>query len=126
MGDRVILTDKREQLIEDGYDPSNNTERVRKSRLENSAETAFEELIRIAKSPHIDQTKIFDEDQVFRLLRALLNPNLDHYAGEVPLLDDGEQHTEDFQAYRDRLYVQLDKSKVYRQNVTDDGTESNR
>ncbi|MFD1551173.1 hypothetical protein [Putridiphycobacter roseus] len=116
--DRVLMTDRREKLLIEGYNPSNNAERAAMSRLKNSSETALWELTKIAESPEVDHTDVFDPDQVFRFLRALLNPNLneDHIDTDSPLLAEPgggavteDDYSDEFRAYSDRLQMQMTK-----------------
>jgi hypothetical protein len=67
MTDRVLLTDTRKDLLEGDYDSSNPTHRNRKHRLKESSKTALDELIQIAQSPIIDNTEIFETEQVASL-----------------------------------------------------------
>jgi hypothetical protein len=114
--DRVFLTPERQAVLERDYDGADNTKRTHKSRIRSRSETALEELIQVAESPAIDTRKVFDQGDVFRLLRAimfpdpmhidgggLIGPDLDEDRPEVASVDD------DYWAYTDRLYVQLDK-----------------
>jgi hypothetical protein len=69
----------------------------------------------VAESPHIDTTEVFDPDDVFRLLSAIMEPDPMYVEGgglgggdpgeDLPQTTTDEQ----YQAYTDRLYVQLDK-----------------
>lgn len=108
MADRVILTDRRKELLREGYDPSEQTERNAMSRFRKSTRTALTEMIEIAESPHVDHTEFFDPDDVFRLLRALLMPSheLDQMGGGPISRDD---YSDEFTPYHDRLRMQLAK-----------------
>jgi hypothetical protein len=115
MTDRVLLTDTRKDLLEGDYDSSNPTHRNRKHRLKESSKTALDELIQIAQSPIIDNTEIFETEQVARLTRALLTPDVVHteggglWPGTEDLPDELTVTVSDeYQQYQDRLYVVLD------------------
>jgi hypothetical protein len=114
--DRVFLTPERQAVLEGDYDGAENTERTHRSRIRSRSRTALDELVQVAESPAIDTTEVFDPDDVFRLLRAIMSPDpmyvdggglvggdLDEDRPEVASVDD------EFNAYTDRLYVQLDK-----------------
>jgi len=62
---------------------------------------ALHELTEVAQSPEIDNTDVFDPDDVFWFLSALLTPD--------EFVPPTEKPPEDFQEYRDRLHVQMDK-----------------
>jgi hypothetical protein len=89
MSDRVILTEKREQLLTGRYEGKDVARRNQKSRLRKSAQTAIQELTMIARSPHIDNTEVFDADDMGQLLEAILRPDQQH-------LEPGEADPDDF------------------------------
>lgn len=116
--DRVLMTDRRRDLILFGYSPSNPADRSAMSRLRTSSETALWELTKIAKSTEIDQTEVFDPEQVAALIRALLDPNPrgEHVDVDTALLErDGpnefvrDDFTDEFETYHDRLKLELSK-----------------
>jgi len=117
--DRVVLTKRREELIMMGYNNSDPADRSAMSRLRGSSETALWELTRIADSNEIDQTEVFDPEQVAELIRTLLNPNpkqehIDIGTAELARASPHNKYTEDdftdeFQAYRDKLKLELSK-----------------
>lgn len=111
MADRVMLTDQREKVLNGEYDGSDAALRKQKSRLRQSAQTTLDELTEIAQSPHIDTREVFEPDQIFLLLRAILTP--DEYTGPVyPPTESAEHATEEAKEwvnYHNQLYVQLDK-----------------
>jgi hypothetical protein len=111
MSDRVLLTEQRENVLNGEYDGSDAALRNQKSRLRTSSQTALQELTQVAESHELDHTEIFDPDDVFRLLRALLLPKSMHFPdGELPggLVHEHET-TDEWEAYRSRLQVQLAK-----------------
>jgi hypothetical protein len=108
MTERVILTEQRERLLSGKYEGSDTAERAQRHRLKNSTKVAIDELIQIAESPVLDNSDVFDPDDVFRLLRALYTPSQDHLEEESGLIDHGDA-TPEYRAYTDRLYVQIDK-----------------
>jgi hypothetical protein len=75
MGDRVFLTDAREQVLEGTYDGSNSALRNQKSRLRSSASIALAELRKVAASEEIENEDIFDPEMVYKLLLALFSHN---------------------------------------------------
>jgi len=74
MSDRVLLTEKREQVLNGEYEGSNDALRNQKSRLRQSARTALDELIQVAASPEIENAEVFEPNEVARLLDALMVP----------------------------------------------------
>lgn len=115
MPDRVLLTDRRKELLSEGYDPSNATERGQKHRLKESTHTAFGELIEIAESPYIDNSEFFDANDVGRLIGALLTPSINETESGGLVGGDLDQDrpevadlSDDFQQFRDKLYLALD------------------
>jgi hypothetical protein len=133
MTDRVLLNEKREDLISGGYDSDDPTERNRKSRLKQSADVAFDELIEVARSPVIDSREVFEPDDVARLLRALLMPSPKHTSGGGLVFPNNDADIDDatvadidddYQRYMDRLYVVLDEPMhVYRDSRFPDPDE---
>ncbi|MCD2205322.1 hypothetical protein [Halobacterium sp. KA-6] len=112
MTDRVLLTEQRENVLNGEYDGSDAALRNQKSRLRKSSQTALQELTQVAESQHIDHTDVFDPDDVFRLLRALLTPVYpDHYADHEDFggLTHEKDMTDEWNAYASRLQVQLAK-----------------
>lgn len=102
MVEKIFLTDSRRDVLEgNANDLTEQSLRNAKSRIRVRSRLALEELTEVAESPEIENREVFDPDDVFLFLRALLLP--DEY---VPI--DGEP-PEDYQEYRDRLHVQLDK-----------------
>lgn len=77
MTDRVMLTDAREQVLNDEYDGSDAALRKQKSRLRNSTHTVLDELTEIAQSPHIDNSKAFPPEKVGELIEALFVPTIE-------------------------------------------------
>jgi hypothetical protein len=82
MGDRVILTEKREAVLNgnfpdlsDDYDDPDAALRNQKSRLRESSRTALEELIVVAASPEIENADVFEPNTLARLVDALMVPN---------------------------------------------------
>lgn len=124
MAENAFLTDRRREFLEGDYDLDTSADRHLKRRLENSANLALSELIEVAESPYIDNTEVFDPETVNRLITALLIPDLNQYEGGGlvgPNVDPDDPATvdlsEEFQHYRDRLYVVLDEPMhVYRDN----------
>lgn len=121
MTNRVILTDQREKMLEEGTEQGDTADKMRMYRLKNSSTTALKELIQIAQSPHVDQTEIFDPETVNRLLIALLSPSLDHYTtGTIPTIETDEKITDEFQNYRNSLYVEIDQFLKFRHSYADE------
>jgi len=106
-----MLNEKRESVLRGGYEGSDVALRNQKSRLRQSSRTVLDELLQIARSPHIDNTEVFDPDKMFLLLQALLTPTRDNYKdglqGGLHFGTDGT--TDEFQAYHDRLTTQMAK-----------------
>jgi hypothetical protein len=114
--DRVLLNDKRESVLDGQYDGSDAALRNQKSRLRRSSQTALKELVGVAESNQIDNTEVFDPNEVFRLLRALLAPRQeDLEPDEFVTVVSPDKYGGEFVAYADALYVQMDKvMKPYR------------
>lgn len=110
------MTDKRRAVLTDDYDGSDKTEGVHRTNIRARSRTALSELIEVAESPVIDNTKVFDPAEVFRLLRALLTPQQeDLEPDEHVTVVSPEKYGDDFVAYADSVYVQVDKvMKPYR------------
>lgn len=110
MSDRVLFTDRREELLEEGYDTSDQSDRNAMSRFRKSNRTALNELIEVAESPYIDNKEIFAPDDVFRLLRALLTPKQRDIEGdEYTFHITEDNYTNEFQGFSDRLEKQMSK-----------------
>jgi len=128
MAENAFLTERRREYLDGDYDLSRSKDRHLKHSLKQSTGLALNELIEVAESHHIDNTEVFDPDEVFRLLRALLSPRQEdlepdefvHFVGP-------EKYGSDFVAYADALYVQIDKvMKPYRDSrFPDPETEGN-
>lgn len=121
MVEKVLLTDSRREYLNGEFDGTDTAARKHRSRITNRTEIALEELVEIAESPEIDNTDVFDPDDVFRLLRALLTPDRDRLVDDAPggLTTNREMGDQDFNEYADRLYVQLDKFLRFRQSQPD-------
>jgi len=119
MPDRVLLTEKREQVLNGKYEGSESALRNQKSRLRRSASTALGELTQIAESPYVDLNDEIEAQQIGNFLRALLvpsGPNQTTTGGIVAdpaSIEDADddlpiaQPTEEFQNYQDKLLVEL-------------------
>jgi hypothetical protein len=84
---RVLITKGRAEILEN-YDSKNSTHRTRKYRLQKSTKTVLDELIEIAQSPNIDNTEVFDPNQIDRLISTLVGayglwPDPDHLTDNV-------------------------------------------
>lgn len=114
MVDKVFLTDERRDVLEGNADDlAEQSLRNAKSRIRIRARLALEELTEVAESKELDQTEVFDPDDVFRLLRALKQPmNPEHLEGADETqggLIGPEDYTHEFRAYSDRLDAQMSK-----------------
>lgn len=110
MPDRAFLTDRRREFLEGDYDLDKAKDRQLKKRIKDDSSSALRELIEVAESPHIDTREVFDTDDVFRLLRALLTPNQEDLdSDEFVNIPTPEKYSDEYRAYCDRLYVQMDK-----------------
>lgn len=109
--DRAFLTDARRDILAGKSDWEDSSIAVEKSRIKNRANVALEELIEVADSRHLDHTDALDPDDVFNLLRALLSPPLEHTEHDEiqggP--NTGTETSDKFDAYSDRLQMQLAK-----------------
>jgi hypothetical protein len=111
MGQRVLLTEEREDVLNGEYEGSDAALRNQKSRLRVSSRTALDELAEVVASPHIDQTEIFDPEDVEEFVRALLRPKWKyHYEEEDPsgLLHEKEK-SDEFELFRSRVLLELSK-----------------
>ena len=100
----TFLTPERRSVLNGEYDGAENVERTHKSRIRARSRTALEELIEVAESNEIDTREVFDPDDVFRLLRAILSP--DEYTG--PAYPDPDAPDE-WLAYHYRMQMQIQK-----------------
>lgn len=106
----MLLTEKREELLEGNYDSGDNADRMAKSRLHSSTNTAIQELVKIAESPYISNSEVFDPDDIFRLLRALLIPSNNEITDEASALIGADAEvTDEYRAFNDRLRMQMAK-----------------
>lgn len=112
MGDRVFLTEAREQVLEGTYDGSDGALRNQKSRLRHSAAIALTELQRVAASEEIENEEVFDPDIVYQLLLSLFS----HYEGMVKVGLDTD-HERDIYLATERAQLQIerdaDNSAIY-------------
>lgn len=110
MPEKVFITESRRDVLEGNADDlTEQSLRNAKSRIRVRSRMALEELIEVAESPEIDQTTVFDPDDVFRLLRALLQPDPDHTTTDIGGLIEEDDYTDEFRAYSDRLQAQMSK-----------------
>jgi len=77
MPDRVILTERRKELLQGDYDSENSADRMALLRLRNSTQTNLEELIQIAQSPHVNNSETLPAEKVGQLLQALYIPTVE-------------------------------------------------
>ena len=73
----VILTEKRNELLNGNYDMSDSTDRAAKHRLKTSSQSAIDDLIKIAQSPHIDNSEALPPEKIGELIEALYIPTLE-------------------------------------------------
>ena len=122
MGDEpsAFLTETRRAVLEGNYTGQENTYRTHKARIRARSQAALEELVEVAQSPYIDNTEAFDTENIAMLIHALFVPDFGHIEGGGLVTDpraDTDDDTnyptasyeEDYQEFRDRLYVALDK-----------------
>lgn len=119
MTNRVILTDRREKLLSGDYNADDSADRMAKSRLNDSATVALNELTQIADSPHVDHTDIFSPEDVHQFLRALLTAtHADHVeaGGLITSPEEEEQadlptvdYSAEFENYQNELRANLAK-----------------
>lgn len=115
MVDKVFLTDTRRALLNDEYGGKESSRATERSRIKNRAGVALDELIEVAESDQIDNTDVFDPADVHRLLVALTTPPMG--AGPVDPTNPEDSLDDDWQAYRDRLYVQLSKVQQFQRET---------
>lgn len=87
--DNIFLTENRRDVLKGTSDWEDASIANEKSRIKNRAKLALEELTEVAESGHIDNTDIFDADDVGQLLEAILHPGQQH-------LEPGEADPDDF------------------------------
>jgi len=114
MVEKAFLTDSRRNVLEGNADDlTEQSLRNAKSRIRVRARLALTELIEVANSDEIDQTEVFDPDDIFRLLSALLRSmNPEHIEGADEMvggLIGQDDYTDEFRAYSDRLQAQMSK-----------------
>lgn len=110
MVEKVFLTEARREVLQGSTDLTGQSLQNQKSRIRVRSRLALEELTEVAESPEIDNTGVFDPDEVFRFLRALMIP-------DEPVAVD-EEPSEAFLEYRERLEGQL--AKLALEHATDD------
>lgn len=115
MVDKVFLTDTRRALLNDEYGGKDSSRATERSRIKNRASVALEELIEVAESEQIDNTDVFDPSDVHRLLVALTTPPMAD--GPVDPTNPEQTIDDNWQAYRDRLYVQLSKIQQFQRET---------
>jgi hypothetical protein len=114
MVEKAFLTDSRRDVLEGNADDlTEQSLRNAKSRIRVRARLALAELIEVAESEEIDQTEVFEPDDIAQLLQALLTAkNPDHIEGADEVaggLISQDDYTDDFRAYSDRLQNQMGK-----------------
>jgi len=121
MADTVLLTDRREQLLAGKYNETDAVDRMALSRFRDSTNTALDELIKVAQSPHVDNTKLFEPEQVAQLIRAVLIPGCKHIessgliqfsedaALDEILEDSAAEVSEEFTDYQNALLADISK-----------------
>lgn len=67
----AFLTDRRREFLEGDYDLEDSADRQLKRRTKNDAIDALDELIEVARSPHLDNSEIFDPGHIEQLITAL-------------------------------------------------------
>lgn len=127
----MLLTEQRENVLNGEYSGTDAALRNQKSRLRESSRTALHELTAVAESQHIDNTDVFDPDDVFRLLRALLSydgpqaiEGTEQSVYEPPSGQRDADYADEFAAYRNRLQVQMAKL-IIGDTFTQDATRGN-
>lgn len=112
MGDRVFLTEAREQVLEGTYDGSDEALRNQKSRLRHSTAVALAELQKVAASDEIDNEQVFDPEMVYQLLLSLFS----HYDGMLRVgLDTDHERQMYIATERAQLQIErdADNSGIY-------------
>jgi len=117
MGESVLLTDRRKDLLEGEYDKDDPSDRMVLSRFQRSTETAVDELIQIAENPHVDHSEMIQREQVVKLLRAILTPPPEHvnsgglirikHEDEPPKDPPQAELSEEFQQYQDGILADI-------------------
>lgn len=70
----VFLTPERQSVLEGTYEGRANTERTHKSRIRSRARRAIEELIAVAASPEIENSDVFEPDELAQLVATIISP----------------------------------------------------
>jgi hypothetical protein len=108
MSERVFLTDARRDVLNGDFEGADSTLASHKSRIRTRAKIAIQELREVAESPEIRNEDVFEPDEMLYLFGALFAPPNNRFEKKRGL--QGWEHLEeDYRAYTDRLYVQLDK-----------------
>lgn len=120
MVDKVFLTDERRAILNGEADHlTDESLRTGKYRIRRRARTALSELVDVAESPEIDNTDIFEPEEIQELLLRLLlvGPQEGEGGGLVPMpgedpdaLEDGlpvVRYTDDYREYRRQLHIVL-------------------
>ena len=69
----TFLTESRREVLAGEWDGEPSTERSKKSQIRTRARAAVGELIEVAQSPEIENSDVFEPEEVGRLLAAILN-----------------------------------------------------
>lgn len=70
----VFLTDERRDVLNEEYQGADSTERAHRSNIRKRARKAIQELIEVAQSPQIDNSEVFEPDNLARLIDSLMVP----------------------------------------------------
>jgi hypothetical protein len=100
----AFLTDERRAVLSGEYDGADSTERTHESHIRRQGRQAVNELIEVAESQEIDTREVFDPNDLFRLLQAVLLP--DGYVGPFYPSPDAP---DEWLAYHYRIQMQLQK-----------------
>jgi hypothetical protein len=75
MVERLFLTEPRQKLLDGELDWNESSVETEKSRIRTRASLALDGLIEVAKSDQIENSTVFEPEDIDRLLRAILGPD---------------------------------------------------
>jgi hypothetical protein len=75
MAENAFLTERRREFLDGDYNLNLSKDRHLKHSLKESTEMALKELIEVAASPEIENSEVFEPNDLARLVDALMVPN---------------------------------------------------
>lgn len=98
--DNVFLTDNRRLYLDGEYEGSESASYTIKSRLKRRSEITLHELIEVANSPEIDNSDVFDPDDVAMFLWALMTDSAQQDTVGLVQPTESDGYSDELAAYR--------------------------